>query len=473
MVFSSIEFLLLFLPPLFALYFCVPQRFRGIRNMVLLVFSIVFYAYGGVKYLWLLFVSIGINYAGALLVACLQKKQLKTAALVLSVAGNLGLLFYFKYMGFFVECINGLGAALPIPQIVLPIGISFYTFQGLSYVVDVYRGDAMVQKNPLWVALYIAFFPQLVAGPIVRYVTIADELENRTESVDGVYEGMIRFLFGFGKKMLLANRMGEIADQIFPLGQQMTVSLAWLGAVAYTMQIYFDFSAYSDMAIGLGRVFGFHFEENFRYPYIAKSITEFWRRWHISLSTWFRDYVYIPLGGNRKGPFRHIRNIVVVWFLTGMWHGAAWNFILWGGWFCILLLGEKYLWGGLLEKIPAFFRHLITMLLVMISWVLFRCETLPDVIRYLSVLSGADGMGLTDGRTIYYLMQYRWELLACLVAAMPVKEYARKLLEQNQHSAVCRFLLRDGVPMLGVFIFLLSYIRLVTGSFNPFIYFRF
>ena len=442
--------------------------------MVLLLFSLGFYSYGGVRFLGLLFVSIAINYISALWVGSQKSARVRKTAITIAVAGNLLLLFYFKYTGFFAEVLNGLGCNLPVPEIILPIGISFYTFQGMSYVIDVYRGQAMVQKNPLWVALYIAFFPQLVAGPIVRYVTIAEEIQERQESVDEFYQGSLRFLFGFAKKMLLANSMGEMADAIFALNAgNMATSLAWIGAVAYTFQIYFDFSAYSDMAIGLGRMFGFHFEENFRYPYISKSITEFWRRWHISLSTWFRDYVYIPLGGNRKGSGRHIRNIIVVWFLTGMWHGASWNFILWGLWFCVLLLGEKYFWGKWMERLPSLCRHGYTMFLVVISWVLFRCETLPQVVDYISVLMGAKGTGLYDGQTIYYLLQYRWELIFAFFASLPLKELLKKYLQEKEDSSLCQMLYHGGAPAFAAVLFVLSYIRLAAGSFNPFIYFRF
>ena len=444
------------------------------RNMILLLFSIGFYGYGGVRFLFLLFVSVLLNYTTALFVGKERSETVRRTAMTIAAAGNLGALVYFKYTGFFAEMINHAGLVLPVPEITLPIGISFYTFQGLSYVIDVYRGHAPLQKNPLWVALYITFFPQLVAGPIVRYVTVAEEIQERQESVDEFYQGMVRFLFGFAKKMLLANSMGEVADGIFALqAGGMATSLAWIGAIAYTFQIYFDFSAYSDMAIGLGRMFGFHFEENFNYPYISKSITEFWRRWHISLSTWFRDYVYIPLGGNRKGSGRHIRNIIVVWFLTGMWHGASWNFILWGLWFCILLLGEKYFWGKGIAKLPAMFQHGYTMVLVIISWVLFRCETLPQVMDYCGTLFGLNGIGLTDNQTIYYLLQYKWEFVAAFLAALPLKVLMRKFLERKPECHLRRGLYYGGAPLLAFSLFLLAYVKLTVGSFNPFIYFRF
>lgn len=475
MVFSSIEFLSFFLPLLLAFYFLLPKGWRGCKNIVLLLFSLIFYGYGGVKFLYLLFLSIGLNYICALFVGPERRIKIRKTAVFLSVLGNLSLLFTFKYIGFTAQCINSLGFSLSVPQIVLPIGISFYTFQGMSYVIDVYRGQAAAQKNPLWVALYISFFPQLVAGPIVRYATIAEEIQNRRENLDDFYQGMLRFLFGFAKKMILANSMGEVADAIFALqAGNISTTLAWLGAISYTMQIYFDFSAYSDMAIGLGRMFGFHFEENFRYPYISKSITEFWRRWHISLSTWFRDYVYIPLGGNRKGKARHICNIAVVWLLTGIWHGASWNFILWGAWFCLLLLGEKYLWGRAVERLPNIFQHIYAMFLVVISWVLFRCETLPQVVDYVAVLFGQEGIGLyDDGRTLYYMLQYRWEFIIAFLAALPLKEWVSNFLRKKEENSVCCVLLHGGGAALAMAFFIFSYMRLAVGSFNPFIYFRF
>ncbi|NLA85988.1 MAG: MBOAT family protein, partial [Clostridiales bacterium] len=340
MVFSSVGFLFFFLPSLLVVYYIVPRQFRELRNLVLLGFSLFFYAYGGPRFLILMLVSITINYICGLFVSDLHSNRTRRFFLSAAVVLGLGLLGWFKYSGFFAETLNALGTSLPIPHVILPIGISLFTFQSLSYVIDVYRGETPTMKNPLRIALYISLFPQLVAGPIVRYSTIADQIGNRNESLTGFSEGAMRFVFGLAKKMLLANTLGLIADKAFGLdGGALSSGTAWLGALAYTGQIYFDFSAYSDMALGLGRMFGFHFLENFNYPYIAKSITEFWRRWHISLTTWFRDYVYIPLGGNRCAKWKNIRNIVIVWFLTGFWHGAAWYFIFWGIWFCVLLLG--------------------------------------------------------------------------------------------------------------------------------------
>ena len=388
MVFSSLIFLLFFLTTLYVCYFIVPRRWRWLRNCVLLVFSLFFYRCGGADYLPLLLASILINYLGGLLAAS-ERPALRRLGLWGASALGLGLLGWFKYAGFAAENLAALGLPVEVPQIVLPIGISFFTFQGLSYVIDVYRGDARCQKNPLYVALYVSLFPQLVAGPIVRYTTVEEEIVRRNESLEEFSQGVVRFLFGLGKKMLLANAMGEIADGVFAQSPEtMALSLAWVGAAAYTFQIYFDFSAYSDMAIGLGRMFGFHFLENFNYPYISKSIAEFWRRWHISLATWFRDYVYIPLGGSRCSMGRNIRNMAVVWLLTGLWHGAAWTYVTWGGMMLVLLAGEKYCWGRGLSRLPGPVQHLYTIVLVMFSMVMFRSSGIGYGLSYFQSMAG-------------------------------------------------------------------------------------
>ncbi len=471
MVFSSISFLFVFLPLLLAVYFLLPARLREGRNLVLLLFSLFFYGYGGPRFLLLMLLSIAVNYAGGLLAAPDQRRRRLWTGLVTAV--NLGLLGWFKYAGFLGANLNRIWTGLPVPEVALPIGISFFTFQGLSYVLDVYRGEAAPERNPLRVALYISLFPQLVAGPIVRYTTVADEIRNRRETLDAFTDGAVRFLFGLGKKMLLANQLGLLADQVYATRPEfLTTALAWLGAAAYTGQIYFDFSGYSDMAIGLGRMFGFHFLENFNYPYLSQSVTEFWRRWHISLSTWFRDYLYIPLGGNRCAHWKHIRNILVVWALTGLWHGAAWNFLCWGLYFGLLLLGEKYGWGRILERAPAALRHLYAMVLIVVSWVLFRAETLDYAVRFLQAMAGFAQGGLTDGRTTYYLLEFRWELLLAIPAAMPVKSWLQNWLE-SKSGAAAQALLAWGPKLIALGTFGLSFLRLVSSSFNPFIYFRF
>ena len=468
MVFSSLSFLIVFLPLLLALYFLTPARLRRVRNLILLAFSLAFYGCAGLRFLPLMLVSIAINYLGGLLCGS-EKKAVRRIGVWGAAALGLALLGYFKYAGFFVRSVNALGASLPVPNITLPIGISFFTFQGLSYVVDVCRGDAAVQKNPLKVALYISLFPQLVAGPIVRYTTVAGEIDDRRESVSEFSAGAQRFCFGLGKKMLLANGIAAVADAAFGASAP-SAAFAWLGALAYTLQIYFDFSAYSDMAIGLGRMFGFHFLENFNYPYIADSVTDFWRRWHISLSTWFRDYVYIPLGGNRCAPARHVFNLFAVWFLTGLWHGASWNFVCWGLWYLLLLLGEKYVWGRALSRCPAAIRHIGAMLAVVLGWVLFRADGLTAALAYLRAMFGANGA--FSGQAVYSILEYWPEWLLGLIAIFPVAGAVQKKLAAKS-GKLAAAALELGPKLLALALLALSYVSLVSGSFNPFIYFRF
>ena len=470
MVFSSLIFLLFFLTALYVCYFIVPRRWRWLRNCVLLVFSLFFYRCGGADYLPLLLASILINYLGGLLAAS-ERPALRKLGLWGAAALGLGLLGWFKYAGFAAENLAALGLPVEMPQIVLPIGISFFTFQGLSYVIDVYRGDARCQENPLYVALYVALFPQLVAGPIVRYTTVEEEIVQRNESLEEFSQGVVRFLFGLGKKMLLANAMGEIADGVFAQSPEtMALSLAWVGAAAYTFQIYFDFSAYSDMAIGLGRMFGFHFLENFNYPYISKSIAEFWRRWHISLATWFRDYVYIPLGGSRCSMGRNIRNMAVVWLLTGLWHGAAWTYVTWGGMMLVLLAGEKYCWGRGLSRLPGPVQHLYTIVLVMFSMVMFRSSGIGYGLSYFQSMAGLGGR--PDGQAVYYLLEYWPEWIACVLASLPVKVWAQRSLERRE-GLLPALTLEWGPKLAALGLLGLSYTKLATGSFNPFIYFQF
>ena len=461
MVFSSYTFLFYFLPPLLILYYLIPRRSLGGRNLVLLAFSLFFYFAGGPRHLPLMLLSIAINYVGGLL--CAKRRRW---ALVLTMAVNLGLLGWFKYAGFVGENLRALGLPLSVPEVVLPIGISFFTFQGMSYVIDVYRGDTPPAKNPLQVALYIALFPQLVAGPIVRYTTVAEELVSRRETFDDFAAGALRFSFGLAKKMLLANNLSLMADEAFstaPIG----AAAAWLGAIAYTGQIYFDFSGYSDMAIGLGRMFGFHFEENFNYPYLSKSVTEFWRRWHMSLSGWFRDYVYIPLGGSRAGTAKQVRNILLVWTLTGLWHGAAWNFLLWGLYFGVLLLGEKFWWGKALERAPSPLRHLYAMVIVVLGWVLFRCEGLSAVGSYLGAMFGLSGAGW--GQALYFLRQYGVFLAVGVVASLPVKDALRAALQRRKAERAIQW----GSALAGLGLLGLSFLQLISSTANPFIYYRF
>jgi len=472
MVFSSVSFLVFFLPCLLAVYYLVPKRLRTLRNLVLLLFSLAFYAFGGARYLALLLASVAIHYVCGLFAAPDRAATVRRRAVAAAVVLDLALLGWFKYAGFFALTLRGLGLPLPVPQVVLPIGISFFTFQGLSYVIDVSRGDAACQRDLLRVALYVTLFPQLVAGPIVRYTTVEREIGARDETVEDFASGLVRFLFGLAKKMLLANAMGEAADAVWASDlSSLAAATAWLGALAYTFQIYFDFSAYSDMAIGLGRMFGFRFLENFRYPYIASSVTEFWRRWHISLSSWFRDYLYIPLGGSRRGRAVQVRNLAVVWLLTGLWHGAAWTFVVWGAWFCLLLIGEKFVWGGLLARLPAPLRHVYTMLAVVVSWVFFRAPSLGAAAAFLRVmfLGGAASAG---GESVYYLLQYWPEWLLCLAASLPLRDLLRDRLARRGTPAASAVLVA-GPALCALVLLGAAYVKLVSGGFNPFIYFQF
>ncbi len=469
MVFSSVTFLVYFLPALLLVYFAVR---RDLRNPVLLVFSLIFYGWGGPEYLALLLASVAVNYVCGLAAGLSKRAWVRRGAVVLACVSGLGLLGYFKYFGFAVSQLNALGLHLPVPEIVLPIGISFYTFQGLSYVIDVYRGSSPAQKNPLDVALYVALFPQLVAGPIVRYSTVASDIRGRSETAAKFASGAVRFCFGLGKKMLLANALGEAADAAFGHAPETLGALqALLGIVAYTGQIYFDFSAYSDMAIGLGRIFGFEFPENFNYPYVSKSVTEFWRRWHISLSTWFRDYVYIPLGGSRRGRVRNFLNLAAVWLLTGLWHGANWTFVLWGAWFLLLLAGERYVWGRALERLPSALRHIYAMAAVMVGWIIFRAPSVTAAGRYIAALFGANRVGAGEG--VYTLLEYMPQLILGSVAALPLKDLLRGAVERRTSGGLRAFLLELAPAGLALCVLALSYMKLATGSFNPFIYFQF
>jgi len=479
MLFSSTVFLFGFLPCLFFCYFIIPQGKNGKglkwKNLILLLFSIGFYAWGGVSYLGILLASIAVNYLGGLFVTKPKSRKFQKLILFSAMAVNIGLLGWFKYANFTASLLISLGLPIEIPNVVLPIGISFFTFQGASYVIDVYRHGAAVQKNPLNVALYVALFPQLVAGPIVRYTTVENEITCRSHTVKAFADGVTRFMLGFGKKMIIANAMGEIADQIFAIDIEnaLTTPLAWVGAVAYTLQIYFDFSAYSDMAIGLGHMFGFNFLENFNYPYIADSVTDFWRRWHISLSTWFRDYVYIPLGGNRCSKARHIFNLMVVWSLTGLWHGANWTFIVWGMYFGVLLILEKYVLHKVLPKIPSVIRHIVTLLIVIISWVLFRSDTITDAISYLGVMFGNSAESDYSRYAFYYIRQYYPEWILGIVAVFPVKKLCEKYIDRHSENTAVYIFGQFAPKLLAVIVFVLGYFKLVSGSFNPFIYFQF
>ena len=472
MLFSSSVFLFLFLPVVLLVYYLPLRRWRQGQNVFLLLASLGFYAWGEPWFVLVMLGSILANYGFGLWVdACKRAGRTCAPPLVTALAVNLGILFVFKYLTFTLGILNRLGAAFVIPGIELPIGISFFTFQALSYVLDVHRDRGEVQRSPLKVGLYISFFPQLIAGPIVKYETVAQQIDHRKEIWADFSAGCSRFIVGLGKKVLLSNQLAVVADRAFGQGDGLSASFAWLGALCYTLQIYYDFSGYSDMAIGLGKMFGFHFLENFNYPYISRSITEFWRRWHISLSTWFRDYVYIPLGGNRCSKLKHMRNIFVVWLLTGLWHGAAWTFVLWGLWFCLLLLGEKFLWGKYLEKLPGLIRWAYTMFAVILSWVLFRSVDLGQAWAYLGAMFGQTTGLAQDGQALYYLLQFWPEWVLALIAFLPVKQWLQSWLEARGSAGQAIALWAPRVLALGLLA--LSYLELVTGSFNPFIYFQF
>jgi len=467
MVFSSPEFLSLFLPLVVLLYFIFPVK---LRNGLLLCFSLLFYAWGEPVYVFVMLGSIVMNYVTGLLISRFSSPKKRKAALIAGVAGNLLLLGAFKYTGFFAENVSALtGISLPIKEIALPIGISFFTFQAMSYIIDVYRGNAEAQKNPLNFGLYISLFPQLIAGPIVRYSTVAKEINSRTTDFSLAAEGVKRFITGLAKKAVLANSAGLIWDTLTEGGGEMTAAYAWGAALAFSFQIYFDFSGYSDMAIGLGKVFGFHFEENFNYPYISKSVTEFWRRWHISLGTWFKEYLYIPLGGNRKGKAKQIRNILIVWLLTGLWHGASWNFIIWGLYYGVLLLCEKLFLSRLKEKLPAFFNHVFTLLAVLFGWVIFAVEDISLIPGFIKSMLGFNGFA--DGGTPYFIVSNAVLFAVLFIASVPLfNNLGSKLREKYSGRG---FLFPIAETLWYLLLFILSLAFIVDGTYNPFIYFRF
>ena len=465
MLFSGIPFLYTFLPIVLALYALSPKK---LKNSVLLLSSLVFYGCGGPRYLLLMIGAILIGYVGGLLIGRAETRRVKKIFLTLSILLLAGLLGYFKYADFFVSNINAVfGASIPLLHVTLPIGISFYTFQILSYDVDVYRGTP-VQKNLVDFAAYVSMFPQLIAGPIVRYTDVEKELKVRTHSAALTYEGLRRFLVGLSKKILLANLFAELNDA-FRAADEKSVLFYWMYAVSYTLLIYFDFSGYSDMAIGLGKIFGFHFPENFDYPYLSRSVTEFWRRWHKTLGGWFRDYVYIPLGGNRVSTGRWFFNIAVVWALTGLWHGAAWNFVLWGLMFAVLLIAEKLFLKKLLESLPRFVSHVYVMFIVMISFVIFNAESMTQAAGDLSAMFGAAKLPFANELTLYYLKNYAGIFLLGVIGATPLMsrlaERARKLSD-GRISAVLE-------PCGMLLLLLVCTAFLADGSFNPFLYFRF
>ena len=461
MLFSGIPFLFYFLPLAILIYFLVPFR---LKNTVLLLFSLVFYAWGEPKYVALMIATILLFWLCGLAIEKANTQAKKKLWLTVSVVVSLGLLAIFKYADFFVDSFNAVtGLSVPLLKLALPIGISFYTFQCLSYTIDVYRGNTPAQKNILSFGAYVALFPQLIAGPIVRYTDVARELESRQHSRENFYIGLRRFILGLSKKVLLANQLGELTE-LFRQSGEKSVVFYWIYAIAFTLHIYFDFSGYSDMAIGLGRIFGFRFPENFDYPYLSKSVTEFWRRWHMTLGGWFRDYVYIPLGGNRVSKGRWIFNIFVVWALTGLWHGAAWNFVLWGLLYAVFLLLERLVPG--IKKLPVAVKHIYTMLIVIIGFVLFNAADLSQAMTDIGGMFGLQSVPFVNSVTLYYLRSYGIVLLAGIVGAAPLLRNSARRISAKTPYAVAE-------PIILTALLLICTAYLVDGSFNPFLYFRF
>ena len=468
MLFSSIVFLFTFLPAVMILYYLLPVRFR---NLILLLASLVFYAWGEPVYLFLMLLSILFNYFSGLDIARnLQDKRAAKRSLVFNLIINLAVLGFFKYEGFVLDTLNGiLPVHISYHALPLPIGISFYTFQILSYIIDVYRGNVKVQTNLPNFALYVTMFPQLIAGPIVQYADVDEQLASREISRTKFGEGSMYFIRGLAKKVLLANTSGMIFTEVSGLAKDnIAVMTAWLGAFAYMFQIYFDFSGYSDMAIGLGKMFGFEFNMNFNYPYVSKSITEFWRRWHISLSSWFRDYVYIPLGGNRVSKIKHIRNLLIVWFLTGLWHGAAWNFVAWGLYYGVILIIEKYLLSPVLDRLPDVVRHIYSIVLVVIGWVLFFSSSFGQAADYIRVMFGAGAHGFADRESMYLLTSNLILWLILIFGSTPLVHfrYEHMLRSKKWNTTII-----NSVVYAALFIVCIAY--LVTETYNPFLYFRF
>lgn len=467
MLFSSISFLYYFLPIVLTLYFILPNK---VKNLVLFLTSLFFYFWGEPVYTLVMIFATLSGYIHGLLIEKYRGTKKSKIALISSIIVGIGVLGVFKYTDFFISNINSIfNQSIELFKIALPIGISFYTFQILSYTIDLYRGNARVQKNFINFATYVFLFPQLIAGPIVRYVDIEKELNERKHSVELIGYGIGRFIIGLSKKVLLANTLGEFCE-IAKATSEPSVLFWWAYAVAYALHIYFDFSGYSDMAIGLGRIFGFKFMENFNYPYISKSITEFWRRWHISLSSWFRDYVYIPLGGNRVSKLKWIRNILIVWGLTGFWHGAGWNFIFWGLLFAIVLILEKTVLKRFIEKCPSFITRIYVFVIILMSWVLFDAPTLQVALERVKAMFGAAGLPLVSSETIYYIISYASLFILGFIAATPV---VKQLITKMKGNSMLNNIINILEPVVLILLFVLCTAYLIDGSFNPFLYFRF
>ena len=466
MVFSSTIFLCIYLPLVLLGYYICPRKQK---NLFLLIVSLVFYAWGEPKYVFLMIFSILVNYAfGRLMDKYRENKKRLKLMLVLSVVIDLGLLSVFKYTDFIITNLNAaFDTGFDLLNVALPIGISFYTFQAMSYTIDVYRGDVKVQKNLIDFGMYITMFPQLIAGPIVRYSDVEAQLADRSVTTQDFTDGIMRFTVGLGKKVLLANQMGAVWSDIYALGGNVSALTAWIGAIAFTFQIYFDFSGYSDMAIGLGRMFGFKFPENFRYPYQSVSITDFWRRWHITLSTWFKEYLYIPLGGNRRGLARQALNLLIVWSLTGLWHGAGWNFLMWGLYYFVVLFIEKLFLLKALDKLPKLLQHIYALVLIVIGWVIFASDDVTTLLPYLGSMFGANGA--LGGMDVYTLLTKGVLLLICCIASteLPKKLFVRRTDAMGEKAG---FTVKS---VLTLILLALSMTLLITDSYNPFLYFRF
>ena len=467
MLFSSIIFLSIFLPSLIILYFSVKKSFR---NYILLIYSLIFYAWGEPRYLSVMLCIILINYLAAILI---DKNKNRKIILICDILLNLFVLIYFKYFNFIVININKvLKNPLPKLNIIMPIGISFFIFQAISYVFDVYKNEVSVQKNIYKLTLYISFFPQLIAGPIVKYHEVQKEIENRNESLNNIYLGLFRFSIGLGKKVLIANTLGEVVDKIFMLDIINTIDykIAWIGAICYSLQLYFDFSGYSDMAIGLGKVFGFKFLENFNYPYVSKSITEFWRRWHISLGTWFKEYLYIPLGGNRKSSIRTYINLFIVFLATGIWHGAKWTFVIWGLWHGIFIIIERKIKIEKYDKkFEIFIRHIYTLFIIITGWVLFRAENMSYGIKFLKIMFGISKNSKIPYSVMYFLD--RKVILALLIGLIASVNIFKLNIDKYYESK--SFMRNILLNMYSIIILILSYMSILSSTYNPFIYFRF
>ena len=473
MIFSSVLFLFRFLPFVLLIYYIAPRK---CRNLVLFIMSLVFYAWGEPKYVLIMIFSTIVDFVHGRLVGYYKEKNEITkakAALISSIIINLLILSFFKYFDMIIKSVNYVvGGQIHLLEIALPIGISFYTFQTMSYTIDVYRGLVKPQKNIISFGAYVALFPQLIAGPIVQYKTIAAELDNRVETIKDFSYGINRFIIGLGKKVLLANNMGILWDTVKNMGiGNLPVLTAWLGIIAFSFQIYFDFSGYSDMAIGLGNMFGFHFNENFNYPYISKSITEFWRRWHISLGTWFREYVYIPLGGNRVNKWKFARNIAVIWFLTGLWHGANYNFIAWGLYFAVILVIEKIWLGKRLEKIPNILSHIYALFLIVIGWVIFSFENMKVLFEYIKDMFGLNGQSIYDNNTIYLFYTNIIIFCAVVIGSTPLIRNTISKIREKYKNLVGIDIILTNLFYIIVLILCISY--LVSGTYNPFLYLRF